>query len=205
MRNHWRGFGAGDAEEVSETITAFNLSRIIVTGLDMAGRFGALAAAVTQGARLAHVTRSPDANAPLESVSPRDWRTLIGALHFGRWPALPSLPLATARSVLPSCSLWLAAFACFAGPLDLLMRCAPQLTARAVRSDSVRTPAGKRLAPFSLGAGRRDCRPERPATQPDHEQKAAADGDIAGEDFEFRQPRRRIGDMPEIVQADGRR
>ena len=66
-----------DAEEVSETIATFRLGRIIVTGLDMARRFGALAAAVTQGASLAHVTRSPDADAPLESLSPRELANLL--------------------------------------------------------------------------------------------------------------------------------
>jgi flagellar biosynthesis protein FlhF len=66
-----------DAEEVSEIIATFQLRRIIVTGLDMASRFGALAAAVTQGASLAHVTRSPDASAPLESLSPRELATLL--------------------------------------------------------------------------------------------------------------------------------
>ena len=66
-----------DAEEVSETIAAFRLKRIIVTGLDMAGRFGALAAAVTQGASLAHVTRSPKPDAPLESLGPRELANLL--------------------------------------------------------------------------------------------------------------------------------
>ena len=61
-----------DAEETSEIISAFRLGRIIVTGLDMARRFGALTAAVTQGARLAHVTRSPDPGAKLETLSPRE-------------------------------------------------------------------------------------------------------------------------------------
>lgn len=60
-----------DAEEISEIISAFRLTRIIVTGLDMARRFGALTAAVTQGARLVHVTRSPRNDAPLETLSPR--------------------------------------------------------------------------------------------------------------------------------------
>jgi len=60
-----------DAEEISEIISAFRLSRIIVTGLDMARRFGALAAAVTQGARLAHVTRSPKQDAALGTLTPR--------------------------------------------------------------------------------------------------------------------------------------
>jgi signal recognition particle GTPase len=66
-----------DAEEVSETIATFHLKRVIVTGLDMARRFGALAAAATQGAQLAHVTRSPDADAPLESLSPRELANLL--------------------------------------------------------------------------------------------------------------------------------
>jgi flagellar biosynthesis protein FlhF len=66
-----------DAEDVSETIAAFRLERLIVTGLDMAGRFGALAAAVTQGASLAHVTRSSDAGAPLESLGPRELANLL--------------------------------------------------------------------------------------------------------------------------------
>ena len=66
-----------DAEEISETIAAFQLKRLIVTGLDMARRFGALAAAVTQGAQLAHVTRSPDADAPLETLSPQELANLI--------------------------------------------------------------------------------------------------------------------------------
>lgn len=58
-----------DAEEIGEIIAAFELRRLIVTGLDMAGRLGALTAAVTQGASLAHVTRSPDDDAPLETLS----------------------------------------------------------------------------------------------------------------------------------------
>ncbi|MGZ5929684.1 MAG: hypothetical protein ACXWLX_10745 [Rhizomicrobium sp.] len=66
-----------DAEEISETIATFRLKRIIVTGLDMAGRFGALAAAVTQGASLAHVSRSADADAPLELLSPRELAELL--------------------------------------------------------------------------------------------------------------------------------
>jgi flagellar biosynthesis GTPase FlhF len=67
----------GDAEEISETIATFRLTRLIVTGLDMAGRFGALAAAVTQGASLAHISRSPDADAPLETVGPRELAELL--------------------------------------------------------------------------------------------------------------------------------
>ncbi|HXS07237.1 MAG TPA: hypothetical protein VN723_10635 [Rhizomicrobium sp.] len=66
-----------DAEDVSETIAAFQLKRLIVTGLDMARRFGAVTAAVTQGAQLAHVTRSPDADAPLEALSPGELANLL--------------------------------------------------------------------------------------------------------------------------------
>lgn len=66
-----------DAEEVSETIATFHFKRIIVTGLDMARRFGALTAAVTQGASLVHVSRSPEADAPLEQLSPRELAELL--------------------------------------------------------------------------------------------------------------------------------
>ncbi|MDE3111279.1 MAG: hypothetical protein KGL02_15250 [Acidobacteriota bacterium] len=69
----------GDAEEVGEIIAQFRLSRVIVTGLDMASRFGALAAAVAQGARLSGITRSPNADAPLEKLTPRELaRMLMG-------------------------------------------------------------------------------------------------------------------------------
>ena len=66
-----------DAEEIGEIILGFRLRRIIVTGLDMAGRLGALTAAVTQGASLVGVTRSPKAEAPLEPWSPRELSALL--------------------------------------------------------------------------------------------------------------------------------
>ncbi len=66
-----------DAEEVSEIIAAFQLKRLIVTGLDMARRFGAVTAAVTQGAQLAHVSRSADADMPLETLSPSELANLL--------------------------------------------------------------------------------------------------------------------------------
>lgn len=66
-----------DAEETGEIISAFRLTRIIVTGLDMARRFGALAASVTQGARLAHVTRSPKQDGALESLTPRALASML--------------------------------------------------------------------------------------------------------------------------------
>ncbi|HXC56887.1 MAG TPA: hypothetical protein VNU97_16430 [Rhizomicrobium sp.] len=51
-----------DAEEISEIVealAALGAKRLIVTGLDLTRRFGALVAAATQGLALAHVTRSP--------------------------------------------------------------------------------------------------------------------------------------------------
>ena len=66
-----------DAEEIGEIIQAFRLRRVIVTGLDMAGRLGALTAAVTQGAKLVGVTRSPKAEAPLEPLSPRELAAML--------------------------------------------------------------------------------------------------------------------------------
>jgi hypothetical protein len=66
-----------DAEEIGEIISAFRLCRIIVTGLDMAGRLGALTAAVTQGAELVGVTRSPNAEAPLEPLPPQELAAML--------------------------------------------------------------------------------------------------------------------------------
>ena len=66
-----------DAEEIGEIISAFRLERVIVTGLDMAGRLGALTAAVTQGAELVGVTRSPKADAPLEPLPPRELAAML--------------------------------------------------------------------------------------------------------------------------------
>lgn len=66
-----------DAEEISEIISAFRLDRIIVTGLDMARRFGALAAAVTQGARQVGVTHSAKPEAPLERLSARELAAML--------------------------------------------------------------------------------------------------------------------------------
>jgi hypothetical protein len=66
-----------DAEETSEIISAFRLDRIIVTGIDMARRFGALTAAVTQGAAQVAVTRSAKAEAPLESISARELAAML--------------------------------------------------------------------------------------------------------------------------------
>jgi flagellar biosynthesis protein FlhF len=60
----------GDAEDVSETVSALRFRRVIVTGLDLTRRLGATVAAVTGVARLAHVTSGPRADDPLETLNP---------------------------------------------------------------------------------------------------------------------------------------
>ena len=63
----------GDATETDEIVTALaNLGagRLIVTGLDLACRLGALAAAATAAPALAHVTRSAFAADALETLTP---------------------------------------------------------------------------------------------------------------------------------------
>jgi flagellar biosynthesis protein FlhF len=63
----------GDAEEISEiagALVTLGAKRMIVTGLDVTRRLGALVASVTQGAALAHVTRSPFVSGGLETLTP---------------------------------------------------------------------------------------------------------------------------------------
>jgi energy-coupling factor transporter ATP-binding protein EcfA2 len=59
---------AGDAEDAAEMVAAFRFRRLIVTGLDRTRRLGALAAAATAGARLAHVLKG----GALEKFTPDD-------------------------------------------------------------------------------------------------------------------------------------
>ena len=59
---------AGDAEDTAEMVTALRFRRLIVTGLDRTRRLGALAAAATRGARLAHVLK----DGMLENLYPGD-------------------------------------------------------------------------------------------------------------------------------------
>jgi flagellar biosynthesis protein FlhF len=64
---------ANDAEEAAEiaaSLVTLGAKRIVMTGLDLARRAGALLAAVTQGAGLAHVTRSPFVAGGLETLTP---------------------------------------------------------------------------------------------------------------------------------------
>ena len=58
----------GDAEDAAEMVASLHLRRLIVTGLDRTRRLGALTAAVTGGARLAHVLK----NGALENLYPDD-------------------------------------------------------------------------------------------------------------------------------------
>ena len=64
---------AGDAEETNDiavALTSLGTRRLIVTGLDLVRRFGALAAAATATPGLAHVTRSPFVAGALETLTP---------------------------------------------------------------------------------------------------------------------------------------
>jgi flagellar biosynthesis GTPase FlhF len=59
-----------DAEDVADLVSSFHFRRVIVTNLDRTRRLGALLAAVTSGARLAHVSTGPHADDALESLAP---------------------------------------------------------------------------------------------------------------------------------------
>jgi flagellar biosynthesis protein FlhF len=59
-----------DAEDVSDLIAAFRFRRVIVTNMDRTRRLGATLAAITSGARLAHVTHGPRPEDALEILAP---------------------------------------------------------------------------------------------------------------------------------------
>ncbi len=63
-----------DAEDMRQIVRDFRLSRLIITGLDMAGRFGALAAAVTCGASLAGIAK---AAGDVEKLTAKDLAALL--------------------------------------------------------------------------------------------------------------------------------
>ncbi len=58
----------GDAEDTAELVTALRFRRLVVTGLERTRRLGALAAAATAGAGLAHVLKGGN----LENLYPDD-------------------------------------------------------------------------------------------------------------------------------------
>lgn len=59
-----------DAEDVSDLVQAFRFRRVIVTHMDRTRRLGATLAAITSGARLAHVTHGPRPEDALEILAP---------------------------------------------------------------------------------------------------------------------------------------
>ena len=59
-----------DAEDVSDIVSAFRFRRVIVTNMDRTRRLGAALAAITGGARLAHVTHGPRPEDALEMLEP---------------------------------------------------------------------------------------------------------------------------------------
>ncbi len=59
-----------DAVEIGEIAASLNVDRLIVTGLDLTRRWGAIAGAATSGIALAHVARSPFAGDGLEPLTP---------------------------------------------------------------------------------------------------------------------------------------
>ena len=59
-----------DAEDVSDLVQAFRFRRVIVTNMDRTRRLGATLAAITCGARLAHVTHGPRPEDALEILAP---------------------------------------------------------------------------------------------------------------------------------------
>ncbi|OJT96678.1 MAG: hypothetical protein BGN82_04860 [Alphaproteobacteria bacterium 65-7] len=66
-----------DAEDVADIVAAFRFRRVIVTHMDRTRRLGAALAAITGGARLAHVTHGPRAEDSLDTLTPG---TLAGLL-----------------------------------------------------------------------------------------------------------------------------
>ncbi len=66
-----------DAEDVSDLVQAFHFRRVIVTNMDRTRRLGATLAAVTCGARLAHVTHGPRPEDALEILAPGALATLL--------------------------------------------------------------------------------------------------------------------------------
>jgi flagellar biosynthesis protein FlhF len=59
-----------DAEDVCDIVRAFRYGRVIVTNMDRTRRLGAAVAAMTGGARLAHITTGPRPQDALEMLAP---------------------------------------------------------------------------------------------------------------------------------------
>jgi flagellar biosynthesis GTPase FlhF len=68
---------ASDAEDIAEIVSGLRLPRVIVTGLDCTLRLGATVAAITGGARLAHVTYGARPDDGLETLEPEALAKLL--------------------------------------------------------------------------------------------------------------------------------
>ncbi len=66
-----------DAEDVADIVAAFRFRRVIVTHMDRTRRLGALLAAATGVARLAHVTHGPRPEDALEILAPGGLAALL--------------------------------------------------------------------------------------------------------------------------------
>jgi flagellar biosynthesis GTPase FlhF len=73
-----------DASEMAEIVPAFSAQRLVVTGLDLIRRAGALTVAVTQGVPLAHVARSSAAGDGLEPLTPLSLAQRLLGVHPSR-------------------------------------------------------------------------------------------------------------------------
>jgi flagellar biosynthesis protein FlhF len=63
--------------ELARALVTLGATRMIVTGIDLARRAGALLAAAAQGAPLAHVSRSPFVAGGLETLTPLSLSRLL--------------------------------------------------------------------------------------------------------------------------------
>jgi flagellar biosynthesis GTPase FlhF len=66
-----------DAEDVADLVATFHFKRVIVTNLDRTRRLGALLAAITSGAQLAHISTGPHADDALETLEPGALASLL--------------------------------------------------------------------------------------------------------------------------------
>lgn len=70
-----------DAEDVADIVSAFRFRRVIVTHMDRTRRLGALLAAATGGAALAHVTQGPRPEDALHILAPGALAALLLDIH----------------------------------------------------------------------------------------------------------------------------
>ncbi len=68
---------AEEAAEIAGALATLGMSRVIVTGLDLTRRMGALLAAASEAPKFAHVTRSPFVAGGLETLTPLSLARLL--------------------------------------------------------------------------------------------------------------------------------